>query len=341
LLFPVARTTLLKVLKENFWPTKMKIKSLQSGPEMKTQEVLDRTLSGSLYRAVGPVGMKDVLELESRDSLSFSHEDRNFYMTAHFDFVIYERQGTMPVFAIEFDGPLHEDPVQIKRDIRKNRLCQLANFPLLRVGYAEIEEQDRYTLLDFILRRFLHWSRERGKIIEEINECVAQLSPEEIETLTKDGVLDPSLDSGFRFNIKYPFPGIDESARRLLRRFRIATDYLPSNVMKKESLPEKHLHAFIYAGGASNREGYYVTSGHYTLYEREPGLKGLRWKGGHLVTPGVKVITEGQVDFGMKWALPIAEDYKADEVPVDYFLKTGKLPIVFSEVPGGVHSLHR
>jgi len=93
------------------------------------------------------------LEPESGEVLSAA--DQNSLLTSHFDFVVGDRRTQRPVFAVEFDGPLHEVGPQRTRDIRKNRLCAAAAFPLLRIGYAALERYEQLTVLEFMLQRFV------------------------------------------------------------------------------------------------------------------------------------------------------------------------------------------
>ena len=65
--------------------------------------------------------------------------DSDLFYTGRFDFVVYERQGSMdyPVLAIELDGKEHfEDDVVRRRDAKKNRICEEHNLQLIRVENA-------------------------------------------------------------------------------------------------------------------------------------------------------------------------------------------------------------
>ena len=59
-----------------------------------------------------------------------------YYLSSHFDFVL--AFGLWPVFAIEFDGPLHQQRDAARRDRIKNALAQDALFPVLRVRERDI-----------------------------------------------------------------------------------------------------------------------------------------------------------------------------------------------------------
>ena len=49
----------------------------------------------------------------------------------------------LPIFAVEFDGPLHEVSEQRVRDAQKNELCDRFEFPLLRINSRYIDHQFR------------------------------------------------------------------------------------------------------------------------------------------------------------------------------------------------------
>jgi hypothetical protein len=67
----------------------------------------------------------------------------SYCLKAHFDFVITNSE-TEPLFAIEYDGPLHKsDQQQIFRDAQKNDICQRLDFPLLRIKSTWINREYR------------------------------------------------------------------------------------------------------------------------------------------------------------------------------------------------------
>jgi hypothetical protein len=75
------------------------------------------------------IRMADVLSLER---IGVTSDLRRFVLQAHFDFVIADRD--IPQFAVEFDGASHRKLEQIARDQKKNELCRLTEFPLLRIN---------------------------------------------------------------------------------------------------------------------------------------------------------------------------------------------------------------
>ncbi len=83
-----------------------------------------------------------------------TREVNDLFYTGRFDYVVYEREGKSlyPVFAIELDGNEHYDDEQvIRRDRKKQRICELNHFQLIRVPntYAR-----RYNYVKDILSTF-------------------------------------------------------------------------------------------------------------------------------------------------------------------------------------------
>lgn len=86
-------------------------------------------------------------------SSGLSDEEYSYSLRAHFDFVIAD-QRSLPLFAVEFDGPRHEnDPKTIYRDELKRSLCDKLGLPLLRVDADYLRRRvGRFSLLGGSLR---------------------------------------------------------------------------------------------------------------------------------------------------------------------------------------------
>lgn len=92
----------------------------------------------------------------------------SFALKSHFDFVVVDGKD-IPLFAVEFDGPLHGDGKQITRDAMKDDLCKTFELPLLRVREAHLEVYRTYDLLSWIveqwfLREAFDEAQQRGHI---------------------------------------------------------------------------------------------------------------------------------------------------------------------------------
>jgi hypothetical protein len=57
----------------------------------------------------------------------------SFALKSHFDFIVCNESHD-PIFAVEFDGPSHQDTEQRDRDSKKNEICKRFGLPLLRIN---------------------------------------------------------------------------------------------------------------------------------------------------------------------------------------------------------------
>ncbi len=198
----------------------MRTKALLNWSEGEVDLILERQLEGTPYRAFASVRVSDVIAKDRGDHLP-QGEWRQF-RSGHFDFLVTLRvPRVLPVFALEFDGPHHlTDKEQMKRDIVKNRLCRKASLPLLRIRCEEIERHDKTTVLDYMISRFLAWPTEEEAIYEEIGQTLRDLGPDEAKRRIED--CDPSVDPGFLFDLRHPFPLTQILKERLWREHSIA-----------------------------------------------------------------------------------------------------------------------
>lgn len=187
---------------------KLKILNLK---ESIVDSILHRKLAKEGYHIFRKIRLADVINKDQGDWLS--EREFSYFTRAHFDFVIANDNG--PKFAVEFDGSYHfKDPKTIERDAIKNKLCKMAELPLLRISAQEIYEIDKMTLLDYMLERYVAWEKEHREILEEINEYVENLptniTPDEID-----------LNPAFHFNIRHPFQDIGTMQERLWLKYRV------------------------------------------------------------------------------------------------------------------------
>lgn len=79
---------------------------------------------------------------------------KTYALRAHFDFVVVD-DAFLPLFAVEFDGQQHyNDPDAIRRDDTKNRLCEIADLPLLRVTSDYFTRAAQTTVLQYAVDAF-------------------------------------------------------------------------------------------------------------------------------------------------------------------------------------------
>jgi hypothetical protein len=74
-----------------------------------------------------------------------------FALQCHFDFVVTDADYS-PLFAVEFDGPSHQESEQRNRDHLKNKLCDELSFPLLRINARYLPKKFRnFDLLSWFI----------------------------------------------------------------------------------------------------------------------------------------------------------------------------------------------
>lgn len=77
-------------------------------------------------------------------------EQLRYLQRAHLDFVLVDVNG-MPILAVELDGRIHgTDPNARWRDETKNKLCDKASIPLVRVNNDFTRREGKYILLVYI-----------------------------------------------------------------------------------------------------------------------------------------------------------------------------------------------
>jgi hypothetical protein len=208
----------------------MKKRKLLTWSEGQVDKILRRRLPNTRYRVLVAIRLSDAVGPERGETLPDA--EFQFLSRAHLDFLIVTNtQPADPVFAVEFDGPHHDDPRQRARDVMKNRLCKKAGLPLLRIRAPEIEVWEQITVLDYIIYKFVAWERESETIIGEIEEYAASLDPRHRDRLVSDW--DPSLDPTFEFHLRHPFLATPRVKARLLHQYYIASAKAPSKFRHK------------------------------------------------------------------------------------------------------------
>jgi hypothetical protein len=76
-----------------------------------------------------------------------SNEEFSYALKAHVDFLVTDA-NQIPQFCVEFDGPSHQDPVQVRRDEIKNMLFDKFDMPYVRVNGRYLD--DKYRGLDLL-----------------------------------------------------------------------------------------------------------------------------------------------------------------------------------------------
>lgn len=119
-------------------PLYRKRKSLLTFHEREFYRLL-RGQVGNEYHVFAAVRMADVLWLEDEsDNRKFFN---NQIQCKHFDYVVCDKLKFEPVLIVELDDSSHHWYDHWERDDFKNRACQMAGLPLLRIKAQE--EYDR------------------------------------------------------------------------------------------------------------------------------------------------------------------------------------------------------
>ena len=100
------------------------------------------------------VRLADVLPIEGS---GISDAEYKFALQAHYDFVVTNEAHT-PLFAVEFDGPLHSNEKQQARDNTKNELCKKFALPILRINSNYLKKAYRgMDLLSWFVEVWFAW----------------------------------------------------------------------------------------------------------------------------------------------------------------------------------------
>lgn len=182
--------------------------------EPAVHSILLRQLSQKGFRIYPKVRLADAIcKVDYLSTREFQ-----YFTRAHFDFLVVKADD-MPVFAVEFDGGGHAEPEAVECDVLKNRVCNRAALPLLRVTSADIAERDQHSVLDYMLMRYVAWQEEIDDLAAEIEEFAAGLPP---GAGPDDFAVD--LDPSVHFDLRHPFPATSAARDRLWKNHCIAWD---------------------------------------------------------------------------------------------------------------------
>lgn len=202
----------------------MRRRPLHTRSEAVADRLLRRTLTGTGWTVIPKLPIDAVLQ---RDADELDREEWSLYTRGHFDFAVYpdDPDEQLAAFVIEFDGFGHDRPVQVRRDILKNRFCARAELPLLRLGPMDLREFERTTILEWIVERFVAWHDEQAERVRASQEAIERatdgLDPQAALELVQD---DPGFDPSFWFDLEHPFPANARIAERLRARWDIRID---------------------------------------------------------------------------------------------------------------------
>ena len=108
----------------------MRLKKVLNLHEVVTHKRLSDACDRVGASVFAKVRLADVLPIERSGIDSDLYA---FALRSHFDFLVTDSDHS-PLFVVEFDGPSHDSPKQLRRDLLKNRLCDRFDLPMLRVN---------------------------------------------------------------------------------------------------------------------------------------------------------------------------------------------------------------
>lgn len=143
-------------------------------------------------RVFAKVRLADVLPIEGS---GVPNDWYSFALKGHFDFLVTDADST-PQFAVEFDGPTHQDPAQQHRDGMKDALCDRFGLPMLRVKTSYFHP--RYGGKDLLSWFVKAWFLERA--FDEYQEHrpwdPEPFIPWAVRNVSSDGKVSGPLDLG-------------------------------------------------------------------------------------------------------------------------------------------------
>ncbi len=303
--------------------------------EKRTESIIKSVLENQGYRIVHSVKMKDIIEYHDRDNLT--EEEKKYIEEGEIDFVIYNAEDNA-ILALEFDGPLHElKNKKIKTDIRKNRLCNSASLPMIRVTDVFIETKWEVPILEYILDRFVRYESAAESIREEIENIYSE---EDIDRLLKEyyPILPPELDVEFLYGLENGFPGTKEIGKRLFDEFEIVSNiYQTKAVADYVKNSTRYRKCMIFPGQPIDYSGTKTFfKSEWFLYEIETGsYNPISFKNGLVSGQGVTSLGSGQAEFALNTILHIKEDFDPyKESIIEYFQRTGDVPFIPQGLPG-------
>lgn len=282
------------------------LKKFLNTSEFKSLKIIEKTLKNSKYKVFPGLPLYAVFGNKDNE---FNREEKRYIHESTFDFVIFDEKS-FPQLAIEFDGPVH-DIYKKKRmsDIKKNRICMKQGLYLLRIRDFHLKEYEKITILEYILLRFIRWNIEQKKLVQDMYDFFESLSEEEFEEYTRDGVLDPSIDPTVIFDLKYPFPGIEDVKKRMRNFYGI-------------------FDRDIFNRGDETRIEEDGSITHVERRQLETSIEMINSS----ATQEINIIFSAPVN--LLCLIPTEKDWNRSESPYDYFKKSGKLPVAFNDVPG-------
>lgn len=167
--------------------------------------------------------------------------DWDFAFRSHFDFVVHDgvdgRYPTQPLFALEFDGETtHSTPVQIRRDLAKNRLCAASGLPLVRIDHTFLYKRENLTLIAWLVELWSAHRHEMPELLAQRDRDLAELTDADRGSPWLLGE-HPELDVALVFGATHPFPPTRDLARHLAVDYGFSWPYAGARPSDPEFTP--------------------------------------------------------------------------------------------------------
>jgi hypothetical protein len=144
----------------------MNVKRLIKRSEEQTMVELNSIVSPYGLHVNTKIRIADIISIEGS---GISKELYTYALMAHFDFLVTD-ETYIPQFAVEFDGPSHDAADARILDAKKDELCRVFDFPLLRVKINYLPKKyNSLSLLEWIidvyyLQKAFDEAQEKGQV---------------------------------------------------------------------------------------------------------------------------------------------------------------------------------
>jgi hypothetical protein len=232
------------------------LKEILNTSEYKTYDLIMKSINHTEFYLLSQTPMNKVIDAEK---LNLSTKERKHYNDTTFDFVICGKNKTAELI-IEFDGPQHfKSGEQIKSDIRKIKICQEAELPIIRIDDSYLQHVEKISIIEFILIRLCKWHDEAPELQKEYDEYMNKLTDSEWKkSVEKMDYFDYLPD--INFNFRYQLTDISGINAYLSKKVGI-TDISFLNIMNKKSY-----YQFVSSNPEYNHDGNIIYAVTYKLH---------------------------------------------------------------------------
>ena len=266
----------------------MRTKIFETSPEKRIRRILSFAVEGTLYWVNSQTPIEAIIEADDDDP----PEERSMIRNGTFDCTIHREAAPSALWVVEYDGPTHDKPDQVRRDIVKNRICGNANLPLLRIGYREDDDfltaVEKLAPLRWLVLRWIAYESKIEDLTRSSERWVAELTPEQRMSVTFE-----EASPEFHFDLAHVYPPLKAIASRLLNRYGIDVD-LPDEAPDEPPEGIKWRAITPWGGPLPDLEADGFLSGHTCEVEIQPAND-----------PTNDAVFVGRGEFTTRFAYPI------------------------------------